>query len=89
MVFDMADPGVKKMVEGWADNTEYEATVVIKTGAGPQRNVAEVTSFEPETAEETPSTDTEPEEEAAGMPVAEEEAATEKPTGKVPPIKYK
>lgn len=87
MVFDMADPGVKEMVDGWADNTEYEATVVIKTGAGPQRNVAEVTSFEPEATEETPDTDTEPEEEMSGMPVAEE-APEKKPSGKVPAIKY-
>lgn len=48
MVFDMADPGVKKMVDGWADNTEYEALVTVRTGAGPQRNVSEVTSFEPQ-----------------------------------------
>jgi hypothetical protein len=48
MVFDMADEGVKAMVDGWADNTEYTATVTVKTGAGPQRNVAEVTSFTPD-----------------------------------------
>lgn len=36
------------MVDGWADNTEYTATVTVKTGAGPQRNVAEVTSFTPD-----------------------------------------
>ena len=54
MVYDMSDPGVKKMVDGWADNTEYTGTVTIKTGAGPQRNVCEVTGFEPDEAlEET------------------------------------
>jgi hypothetical protein len=47
MVFDMSDPGVKAMVDGWDDNTEYMAMVKVKTGAGPQRNVSEVTSFEP------------------------------------------
>lgn len=36
------------MVDGWADNTEYTATITVKTGAGPQRNVAEVTSFTPD-----------------------------------------
>lgn len=48
LIFDMADDGVKAMVDGWADNTEYTATVTVKTGAGPQRNVAEVTSFTPD-----------------------------------------
>lgn len=61
MVFDRSDPGVKKMVDGWADNTEYEAAVKIRTGAGPQRNVAEVIEFIPEDAEESPETETEEE----------------------------
>lgn len=61
MVLNMADPGVKKIVDGWADNTEYEATVKIRTGAGPQRNVAEVIEFIPEDAEESPETETEEE----------------------------
>lgn len=76
MVFDMSDEGVKAMVDGWADNTEYEATVVVKTGAGPQRNVAEVTSFTPEEMEETPDEDMEP-----AAPAA-------KPAGKIPAMKY-
>jgi hypothetical protein len=58
----MADPGVKKMVDGWADSTEYELTVKVKTGVGPKRNVADVTSAEVEgTDEETPETETETE----------------------------
>jgi len=61
MVFDLSDPGVKKMVDSWADNTEYEATVTVRTGAGPQRNVAEVTSFQPEEGME----ESEPEEPSA------------------------
>lgn len=48
MVFDMADSGVKQMVDGWEDNTEYTATVRVKTGAGPQRNVSEVLEFTPD-----------------------------------------
>jgi hypothetical protein len=56
----MADPGVKKMVDGWADSTEYELTVKVKTGVGPKRNVAEVTSAEVEASEETPETESEP-----------------------------
>lgn len=57
LVFDMADPGIKTLVDGWADNTEYTATVVVRTGTAPQRNVSEVVSFEPmETeAEEEPA----------------------------------
>jgi len=46
IVFDMADPGVKAVVDGWADNTEYEVTMKVKTGAGAQRNVSEVVSME-------------------------------------------
>ena len=69
------------MVDGWADNTEYEATIIVKTGAGPQRNVAEVTSFTPEDMEETPDEDMEPAPEASG-------AAPAKPAGKMPAMKY-
>lgn len=78
MVFDMSDEGVKAMVDGWADNTEYTATVTVKTGAGPQRNVAEVTSFTPD-------------EEMAEAPEAEEEVVEEapaKPAVKMPAMKY-
>lgn len=52
MVFDMSDPGVKKMVDGWADNTEYEAKVKFRTGEGATRNVSEVVELEPEASEE-------------------------------------
>lgn len=56
IIFDMADPGIKTLVDGWADNTEYTATVVVRTGTVPQRNVSEVVSFEPmETEEEEPT----------------------------------
>lgn len=75
LVFDQSDEGVKSMVDGWADNTEYTATVTIKTGAGPQRNVAEVTSFTPD-------------EEIEEAPEAEPEAAPVKPAGKIPAMKY-
>jgi hypothetical protein len=80
IIFDLSDEGVKEMVDGWEDNTEYEATVIVKTGAGPQRNVAEVTSFTPEETEETPDQDVEP------APVASGE--TSKPAGKIPAMKY-
>lgn len=50
IVFDQSDEGVKSMVDGWADSTEYTATITVKTGVGPQRNVAEVTSFTPDEA---------------------------------------
>lgn len=73
IVFDMADPGVKKMVDGWADNTEYELTVKVKTGAGPKRNVADVTSAEVEGAEEAPETETETEPAEAEEPESEDE----------------
>lgn len=73
MVFDMADPGVKKMVDGWADNTEYEALVTVRTGSGPQRNVSEVTSFEPQEMleeEETAAPSTAPPAKPKGKPEA-------------------
>lgn len=86
----MADPGVKAMIDGWADNTEYTATVTVKTGAGPQRNVAEVTSFQSDddAEEEKPE---EPEEPEGDMTESEHGKMMGKPKGKspVPPIKYK
>lgn len=75
LIFDMSDPGVKEIVDGWADSTEYTATVTVKTGVGPQRNVAEVTSFTPD-------------EEMEAAPEAEPEAAPAKPAGKMPAMKY-
>lgn len=74
MIFDQSDEGVKAMVDGWEDNTEYTATVTVRTGAGPQRNVAEVTSFTPDEIIEE-------------EPVAEPEAPA-KPAGKIPAMKY-
>lgn len=68
----MADSGVKKMVDGWADSTEYELTVKVKTGVGPKRNVAEVTSAEVEASEETPDTDMEAEPAETEAPEPEE-----------------
>lgn len=78
MVFDMADEGVKAMVDGWADSTEYTATVTIKTGAGPQRNVAEVVNFTP---------DDEMEEAPEAEPV-EAPAKPAKPAAKMPAMEY-
>ena len=69
----MADSGVKAMVDGWKDSTEYELTVKVKTGVGPKRNVAEVTSVEVEGADEAPETETET------TPEAEAPEAEEKP----------
>lgn len=87
IIFDLSDEGVKEMVDGWEDNTEYEATVVIKTGAGPQRNVAEVTSFTPEETEETPDEDTEPGESKQDM-MARHAAEMKSMGGKMPALKY-
>lgn len=87
LIFDMADPGVKKMVEGWADNMEYEATILVRTGEGEKRNVAEVISFEPEEMEESPDEDEgmEPE-----MTEEEEPAMASNSSKKsIPAIKYK
>jgi hypothetical protein len=81
----MADPGVKKMVDGWADSTEYELTVKVNTGVGPKRNVAEVTSAEVEGSEETPDTDPEAEPAETEAPEAEAEM---KPASK-PAATYK
>lgn len=68
VVFDMADPGIKSTVEGWADNTEYEVTMKVRTGSGAQRNVAEVVEMESdETASETPE-ETPEEEEGPAAP---------------------
>lgn len=78
LIFDMADPGIKKLVDGWADNTEYAAMVTVRAGAGPQRNVAEVTSFEPDEM-----MDEEPVEEVAAP------APEPKLSSKMPAIKYK
>lgn len=77
VIFDMADPGVKATVDGWADNTEYPITLTVRTGTGPNRNVAEVVSMDSEEVE--PETETE---EVA------EEAPAPKAKGKVPPISY-
>lgn len=82
VVFDMSDPGVKQTVDGWADATEYEVTMRIKTGTGPTRNVAEVVSMETEDAET---------EDAAAAPVEEETPAVEEEAvskEKMPAIKY-
>jgi len=47
---DMKDPATKAVVDGWADNTEY----VIRTGAGPNRAMAEVVKPEESPEEEAP-----------------------------------
>lgn len=69
----MSDPGVKKMVDGWADSTEYELTVKVKTGVAPNRNVTQVTDAVDESSEEAPETETET------TPEAEAPKAEEKP----------
>ncbi len=78
VIFDMADPGVKATVDGWADNTEYEVTMTVRTGTGPNRNVSEVVSMDAEA--------TEPE---VGTEEVAEEAPAPKSEKSIPPIPYK
>lgn len=85
LVLNMADPGVKSMVDGWADNTEYELTVKVKTGAGESRNVAVVTAIEQEDATEEAAMDEEMDK-PSGMSMAEE---PEPPAVSKPSIKIK
>lgn len=42
VTLDMADPQMKQLVDGWADNTEYPVMMTVRTGAGPKRNQLEV-----------------------------------------------
>ena len=62
------------MVDAWKDSTEYELTVKVKTGVGPKRNVADVTSAEVEEVGELTNSQSEDE--------TEPEAVTEEPYSK-------
>ncbi len=79
IIFDMADPGVKATVDGWADNTEYEVTMTVRTGTGPNRNVSEVVGME---TEEVMDGEEEVEEVAEESPAPKAEKS-------IPPIPYK
>lgn len=41
VIFDMTEPDTKSLIDSWADNTEYEVTITLKTGAGENRHVAQ------------------------------------------------
>lgn len=79
IVFDMADPDIKALIDGWADDTEYTVTLKVRTGAGENRNVASVIDVQ---AEEMES------EEVEEVAEAPEEKPAKKEKTKTPPIPY-
>jgi len=61
--FDVADPSIKEMIAGWADNTDYTVVLTVRTGAGNQRNIARIVG----PVEEQEMEETEEQEEAGEM----------------------
>jgi hypothetical protein len=68
--FDMKDPDIKSLVDGWADNREYSVTMTVRTGSGKQRNKCEVLDVEEEGGAEESAPDEESDTEPTGSPGA-------------------
>lgn len=71
LTLDKSDPDVKKLVDGWADDTEYTVTMTIRTGAGDKRNVATVESVEEQEPEAPDDETAEPAESGEESPGVE------------------
>jgi len=51
VIFDMTEPDTKSLIDSWADNTEYTVSIVLKTGAGQNRHVAQALEVIDESAD--------------------------------------